>query len=284
MSSQRDVREKALHFLFANASHAENTIADHTFWDLSLEPEILNITKLSLKSLKHQLQSLKKWVVLLNELSGSLVPVFKSYEYKKEARHLLATTGLASELERKFSIACNIKGSEEIDELCKQSKQLKSSLTEFKTMLEGISVSSPFMDQLPKCINQLVDLTNRIEMVEQPLKHAENKSVEGLVRAHVEKNTLQEEATTLVEKIEQSIEELDVAITKNLQNYQDEQLGKVELSILRLGAYEIMVVQTPKGIVINEAIRLVRKFATENAVPLINGVLDKLEPIVATQD
>jgi len=283
MSSQRDVREKALHYLFANASHSDNAIADNIFWELSLEPEILNITKLSLKTLKHQLQSLSKWVEVLNELSASLAPVFKSYEYKKEARHLLATAGLASEMERKFSIACNIKGREEIAELYAQSKQLKASLAEFKTILESVSVASPLMDQLPKSINQLLELTSRVEMIDQPLKHLEQKPVEGLVKAHVAKNTLQEDASTLVENVEKSLDQLDVAIMENLDNYKDQQLGKVEFSILRLGAYEIMVAQTPKGIVINEAIRLARKFATENAVPLINGVLDKLEPIESSQ-
>lgn len=284
MSLHRDVREKTLHFLFAHASHSENTIEDNTFWDLALESESIYITKLSLKSLKHQLQSLNKWVALLNELSGNLAPIFKSYDYKKEARHLLTTVGLASELERKFSIACNIKGQEELDLLYAQSRTLRSSLSEFKTLLESISVASPAMDQLPKCIEQLFGLTARVEMIERPLDHSENRAVEGLVKVHKEKRDLQEASARLVEDIEASIGVIDEAITENLQNYQDVQLGKVELSILRLGAYEIMIAQTPKGLVINEAIRLVRKFATENAVPLINGVLDKVNPTACSKD
>ncbi len=55
-------------------------------------------------------------------------------------------------------------------------------------------------------------------------------------------------------------------------------LEKVDLTILLLGGYELKFEkETPKSVVINEAINLAKKFGMEESSGFVNGVLDKVE-------
>lgn len=71
-------------------------------------------------------------------------------------------------------------------------------------------------------------------------------------------------------------EELDQRISKHLRSWTIERLSKVDLAILRLGAYELMLDEVPVGIVINEAVELANQFSSEKAGSFINGVLGNL--------
>ena len=55
-----------------------------------------------------------------------------------------------------------------------------------------------------------------------------------------------------------------------------ERIGKVELTILRLGIYEVMMDEdVPESVAINEAVELAKKFGPEDAPGFINGILAK---------
>jgi len=71
-------------------------------------------------------------------------------------------------------------------------------------------------------------------------------------------------------------EELDQRISKHLRSWTIERLSKVDLAILRLGAYELQLGEVPVGIVINEAVELANQFSSEKAGSFINGVLGNL--------
>lgn len=71
-------------------------------------------------------------------------------------------------------------------------------------------------------------------------------------------------------------EELDQRISKHLRSWTLERLSKVDLAILRLGAYELMLGELPAGVAINEAVELAHQFSTEKAGSFINGVLGNL--------
>jgi N utilization substance protein B len=55
-----------------------------------------------------------------------------------------------------------------------------------------------------------------------------------------------------------------------------EDIGSVEKSILRLAIYEILFEDLQKAIVINEAIELSKKLASDGAPKFVNGLLDKV--------
>ena len=71
-------------------------------------------------------------------------------------------------------------------------------------------------------------------------------------------------------------EELDKIISRYLENWSLNRLGQTDRAILRLAAYEMIYYDTPKVVVINEAVELAKKYSDDKVVKLINAVLDKI--------
>ena len=71
-------------------------------------------------------------------------------------------------------------------------------------------------------------------------------------------------------------ENIDKVITKYLDNWDLDRLGKTDRAILRLSTYEMLYYSTPKIVVINEAVELAKKYSDDKVVKLINAVLDKM--------
>lgn len=55
-----------------------------------------------------------------------------------------------------------------------------------------------------------------------------------------------------------------------------DRLSKLDLAILLMSMQEILYNETPKPVVINEAVTLARKYSDEDSYKLINGILDRL--------
>ncbi len=73
------------------------------------------------------------------------------------------------------------------------------------------------------------------------------------------------------------LEELDRLIAEASKNWRLERIAKVDRSILRLGAYELLYRDDiPPKVSINEAVDLGKKFGTEESGAFINGILDKI--------
>jgi len=71
--------------------------------------------------------------------------------------------------------------------------------------------------------------------------------------------------------------ELDSSISKASQNWRLERIARVDHSILRLAAYEILYRDDiPPKVSINEAVDVGKKFGTEESGAFINGILDKI--------
>lgn len=78
--------------------------------------------------------------------------------------------------------------------------------------------------------------------------------------------------------IEEKKEELDKIIEANLNKWKIDRISKVNLSILRLAAFELLFdEEIPKAVAINEALEITRKYSDEKSVSFINGVLDKIK-------
>lgn len=78
--------------------------------------------------------------------------------------------------------------------------------------------------------------------------------------------------------IENNKEEIDKVIEANLHNWKIDRISKVNLSILRLATYELLYDETvPRGVAINEALEITRRYSDEKSVSFINGVLDKIK-------
>ena len=71
-------------------------------------------------------------------------------------------------------------------------------------------------------------------------------------------------------------DKIDETIKKYLDNWDLDRLGKTDRAILRLSTYEMIYYDTPKVVVINEAVELAKKYSDDKVVKLINAVLDKV--------
>jgi len=70
--------------------------------------------------------------------------------------------------------------------------------------------------------------------------------------------------------------EIDELITQTSENWRSERISKVDLNIIRLGAFELVSSDVPASIVINEAIEIAKRFGTLESSAFINGVLDAI--------
>lgn len=70
--------------------------------------------------------------------------------------------------------------------------------------------------------------------------------------------------------------EIDELANKYLEEWKIDRFDTTGASILRIGIYELKYTETPKVVVINEAIELSKKFSDENVTKMINAVLDRI--------
>ena len=53
-------------------------------------------------------------------------------------------------------------------------------------------------------------------------------------------------------------------------------MGKVDLSLIRLAVYEMNYEKIPKGVAINEAVELAKKYGSDQSAGFVNGVLARI--------
>lgn len=80
----------------------------------------------------------------------------------------------------------------------------------------------------------------------------------------------------LLHQVPAHLEELDIHLSKHLDRPVAE-VDPVERAVLRNACYELIYRRDiPYKVVINEAIKLTKKFGAEHGYKFINGVLDKV--------
>jgi N utilization substance protein B len=80
-------------------------------------------------------------------------------------------------------------------------------------------------------------------------------------------------ARTLAESVATHAEELDARISAVSGDWPAGQLGTLERNILRIGIHELDEGTVPLEVVIDEAVTLAKRYASEDAGRLVNGIL-----------
>jgi N utilization substance protein B len=78
----------------------------------------------------------------------------------------------------------------------------------------------------------------------------------------------------LVEGTLSHLPEIDALIEAHAENWRLSRMAAVDRSVLRLAVYEFLREQTPKRVVINEALEIAKKYSSAEAAQFVNGVLD----------
>ena len=84
-------------------------------------------------------------------------------------------------------------------------------------------------------------------------------------------------ALDLAHAVAAHAEELDERITESAEGWTADRLGTLERNILRVGVYELEEKTVPPEVAINEAVVLAKRYATEEAARLVNGILGRIE-------
>ncbi len=71
--------------------------------------------------------------------------------------------------------------------------------------------------------------------------------------------------------------EIDQLIERNAEHWRMERMAAVDRNLLRTGVAEFLgFPDTPRPVVINEALEIARRYSTPESVQFVNGVLDSV--------
>lgn len=92
---------------------------------------------------------------------------------------------------------------------------------------------------------------------------------------------VQEKDAAYIEARERAVRdkltEIDRIIDENTEGWDTTRMGKVELTVLRLGVYELLFDDDiPAGVAIDEAVEIAKKFGQENSGGFVNAILAKI--------
>lgn len=86
------------------------------------------------------------------------------------------------------------------------------------------------------------------------------------------------------ELVMEHLEKIDEMLNEAATGWKVSRMGKVELTILRLAAYEIYFDEdVPTSVAINEAVEMAKEFGGDESPAFINGVLGKLVKAETTE-
>ena len=83
-------------------------------------------------------------------------------------------------------------------------------------------------------------------------------------------------ALDLARAVSRRSEALDLRITEAARGWTADRLGTLERNILRVGVHELEEESVPPEVAINEAVVLAKRYASEDAARLVNGILARV--------
>jgi len=84
-------------------------------------------------------------------------------------------------------------------------------------------------------------------------------------------------ARGVAETVSQRAPELDARITSASEGWTADRLGAVERSALRVAVHELETRGVPAQVAINEAVAFAKRYASDDAARLVNGILGRIQ-------
>jgi transcription antitermination protein NusB len=100
--------------------------------------------------------------------------------------------------------------------------------------------------------------------------------VTGRPLASLFEGEVDEWARGTAEAVAADAPELDRRITAASDAWTADRLGAIERNILRLAVHELDGTEVPDEVAIDEAVTLAKRYATEDAARLVNGILGRI--------
>lgn len=105
------------------------------------------------------------------------------------------------------------------------------------------------------------------------------KNVEEQIQIYLEENKIEDkEAVKYIENIIKGIdkenEKIESLVSENIKaDWDINRISKIDLTLLKLGIFEIIYSKLPYKVVINEVVELAKKYGDDTSKSFVNGVL-----------
>lgn len=111
------------------------------------------------------------------------------------------------------------------------------------------------------------------EITREPM----DKVAESFWRVRTTTDETRARAERLARGAQEQVATIDAAIASVSAHWRLERLAAVDLSILRLGAYELMMERaTPPAVILDEAVEMAKRFGEAETPAFVNGILDAI--------
>lgn len=101
--------------------------------------------------------------------------------------------------------------------------------------------------------------------------------VTGQPLASLYEGEVDEYARDVAEAVAARARELDERITAAAEGWTADRLGAVERNVLRIAVHELESGDVPDAVAIDEAVELAKRYASDEAGRLVNGILGRIQ-------
>lgn len=110
-----------------------------------------------------------------------------------------------------------------------------------------------------------LDFHNDDDLKEQAEMYLEDLNASAKIKAELRDKFI---------KVMEHLTEIDAKIEEKSKGWRVERIAKAELTVLRLGIFELLYVDSvPSKVAINEAVELAKAYGGEKASGFVNGIL-----------
>ena len=81
----------------------------------------------------------------------------------------------------------------------------------------------------------------------------------------------------LAEGVDEHREELDDIIAAHAKGWTVDRIAPLDMNVMRTALYEMEFTETPAEVAINEAVAFAKRYASEDAARLVNGILGRIQ-------
>ena len=101
--------------------------------------------------------------------------------------------------------------------------------------------------------------------------------VTGQPLASLYEGEVDEYARALSEAVAADADALDARIEEEAEGWTADRLGAVERNVLRIAVHELDSDEIPDAVAIDEAVELAKRYASDEAGRLVNGILGRIQ-------
>lgn len=83
-------------------------------------------------------------------------------------------------------------------------------------------------------------------------------------------------AMALIREVRRGRDEIDAEIEEAASNWTIARMGAIERNVIRIAAAELRLGGTPRGVVMDEAVELAKRFGDKESGAFVNGIADRL--------